>query len=425
MIDLLATALAAPVPSHAQRRAILLALGERLAAQRDELAAAITASTGKPVALARGEVDRAIITVRGSAAAIELLAPRRIELGADAGADAEIHRVALGPVLAVTPFNFPLNLALHKLAPAIAAGCPSIHKPSPKAPGVAELLDAMLAGCGSPAGFTQVARLADAEVAGLIADPRLALLSFTGSASVGRRLQAATVAARVILELGGNAALIWHRVADAEAAAARAAFGACAQAGQSCISVQRIFVPDDRPEWVEALVRAFRSVSVGDPDDGRTVCGPVIDLAAKQRIVALLDSYRAAGGRVLCGGTWDGLTLAPTLIDGVDAAHPAVRTCEAFAPLATVHRYRDLDQAFAWADDTPFGLQAGLYSDDQDAIARAFARLRVGTLVVGDIPTRRDDRLPYGGFRDSGCGREGTLASVLDYSEAKVLLRVR
>jgi acyl-CoA reductase-like NAD-dependent aldehyde dehydrogenase len=420
-MELLARAATAPSPSLAERERLLLAWAGWLAGDSEGMALAITAATAKPVQLARGEVARALATLRGTAAACARLAPQPVDLGD--GARATIHRVPLGPALAVTPFNFPLNLALHKLAPAIAAGCPVILKPSPKAPGIAERFLAGLDAAGIPPGLVQLANLDDAAVAGLCADPRLALLSFTGSAPVGRALQRLAWRARSVLELGGNAALVWHRVRDVPAAAARAAFGACAQAGQTCVSVQRIFVPADRPEWVDALVGAFRGLPSGDPFDPRTVNGPVIDAAAKERIAAALAGYGALGGRVLAGGAWDGLVLAPTLVDGLAPDAPGVADQELFAPIATLHRYRDLDEALAAVDATPFGLQAGLYSDDEAAIARAFARLRVGSLVIDDLPGRRDDRLPYGGMKESGCGREGTMEALLDYTQPKVLFR--
>ncbi len=188
-----------------------------------------------------------------------------------------------------------------------------------------------------------------------------------------------------------------------------------------CISVQRILYPIEDSWWPAALAEAFKAVPSGDPWQDATVCGPVINAEAKARISRLVDGYRAAGGRVLSGASWDGLVMAPTLIAGVDAAHPLVRETEAFAPLATLHPYRGLEQALAIADDTPFGLQAGILTDDSRAVSAAFRRLRVGTLVVGDVPSRRDDRLPYGGVKDSGVGREGANATLFDYAQERVL----
>jgi acyl-CoA reductase-like NAD-dependent aldehyde dehydrogenase len=331
--------------------------------------------------------------------------------------------VPLGPVLAVTPFNFPFNLAMHKLAPAIAAGCPVIWKPSPLAPGVAELVLTQLANADAPEGLVQLAHLGNDAVAAMVQDERLAVLSFTGSAAVGHHLQRLATRARVLLELGGNAAVILHQLADPTAVAQQVALGACAHAGQVCISIQRIFVPVERPEWKAALVDAFRAFPTGDPALEATLCGPVINAAAKERILALITRYLAQGGNILCGGTWDGLTLAPTLIDGLPAIAPGVYDTEAFAPLATIHEYGDVDGAIHLAELSPFGLQCGLFTRDAQVIHRAFAAINVGTLVIDGIPSRRDDRLPYGGMKDSGCGREGTLTGVLDYTQPKVLWR--
>ncbi len=424
MPDPLTTALALvdPLP-RGERRSLLVRWADRLQLHAEAMAQAITGATRKPIRLARTEVERAITTIRGTIEAMELVAPRAV--GLDANGAAEIHRVPLGPVLAVTPFNFPLNLAVHKLAPAIAAGCPVLWKPSPQAPGVAERALGLLTDAGCPEGFIQVVHLDDAAVAALVQDERLALLSFTGSDRVGRLLQKLTTHARVQLELGGNAAVILHQVDDIAAVARAVALGACAHAGQVCISVQRIFVPENRPEWKAALVEAFRALPSGDPADERTICGPVISAAAKERISALLERYRAQRGEVLCGGTWDGLVLAPTLIDNLPAVAPGVYDTEAFAPLATIHSYGDVAGAIHLAELSPFGLQAGIYTRDESVISRAFAGLNVGTLVVNDIPSRRDDRLPYGGMKASGCGREGTLETVLEYTQPKVLWRTR
>jgi acyl-CoA reductase-like NAD-dependent aldehyde dehydrogenase len=420
-MDHLAALMRAEPPPLAERRAVLERFAAALERRAEEMAQLIMRATRKPISASRGEVARGIGTIRGTAAACARLEPERVELGG--AASAMITRVPLGPVLAVTPFNFPLNLALHKLCPAFAAGCATLWKPSPQAPGVAELARALLIEAGCPEAMLVLAPLSNDEVAATCADPRLAVLSFTGSVPVGRKLQALAARAKVILELGGNAAAILHRPREVNAAARSVANAATGHAGQVCISVQRIFYPAERREWRDALVEAFRAVPTGDPARNETVCGPVISPEAKTRIEGVLEGYRAAGGHALCGGEWNGLTLAPTLVEGVPAAHPLVRDTEIFAPIATLHPCRDLDEMLALADDTPFGLQAGLFSDDEAAIGRALARLRVGTLVVNDAPNRRDDRLPYGGTRDSGVGREGTFDAIMDYSEPRVAYR--
>ncbi len=422
MADLLATAqaLVDPLPPG-ERRSLLVRWADRIERQQEALARLITTATGKPIRLSRNEVDRGIITIRGTVAAMERLAPQAVSL--DAAGIAEIHHVPLGPVLAITPFNFPLNLALHKLAPAIAAGCPVIWKPSPQAPGVAEFVLELLTNADAPEGLVQLAHLSNDQVATLVQDERLAVLSFTGSQTVGHHLQKLATRAKVLLELGGNAAVILHQLEDPAAVARQIALGACAHAGQVCISVQRIFVPVDHPEWTAALVAAFRALPSGDPLLDATLNGPVISDAAKQGISALLARYAAQGGQTLCGGTWDERVLAPTLIGNLPAIAPGVYDTEAFAPLATIHEYGDVDGAIHLAELTPFGLQGGLYTKDEAIIRKAFAAINVGTLVINDVPTRRDDRLPYGGMKNSGNGREGTLDTVLDYTQPKVLWR--
>ncbi len=424
MPDLLATALArvGPLPPG-ERRSLLVRWADRLQLHGEEMARTITTATGKPITLSRMEVERGLATIRGTAEAMDQLMPHALTL--DAAGSAEIHRVPLGPVLAVTPFNFPLNLALHKLAPALAAGCPVVWKPSPRAAGVAELALRLLSHADCPDGLVQIAHISDGEVAELVQDERLAMLSFTGSASVGRQLQRLCTRAQVMLELGGNAAVILHQVDDITAVARAIAIGACAHAGQVCISVQRIFLPVERPDWKIDLVNAFRAVPSGDPWAEATLNGPVVSPLAKERISDLLARYQAQNGKLLTGGTWDGLVLAPTLIDGLPAIAPGVYDTEAFAPLATIHEYGDINSAIHLAELTPFGLQCGLYSNDPAVIRSAFGTIEVGTLVVNDVPTRRDDRLPYGGMKDSGTGREGTLETLLAYTQPKVLWRTR
>ena len=422
LADLLATAqaLVDPLPVG-ERRSLLVRWADRIERQHEAIARMITQATGKPIRLSRAEVDRGIITIRGTVTAMERLAPQVVSL--DSSGSAEIHHVPLGPVLAITPFNFPLNLALHKLAPAIAAGCPVIWKPSPQAPGVAEMLVTLLMNADAPEGLVQIAHLSNDHVAVMVRDERLAVLSFTGSQAVGHHLQEIATRAKVLLELGGNAAVILHQLNDPAVVARHIALGACAHAGQVCISVQRIFVPVEHPEWTAALIAAFRALPSGDPNLDTTLNGPVISDVAKERISALLTRYAVQGGTTLCGGTWDDRVLAPTLIGNLPAIAPGVYDTEAFAPLATIHEYGDIDGAIHLAELTPFGLQCGLYTHDEAVIRKAFAAINVGTLVINDVPTRRDDRLPYGGMKASGTGREGTLDTVLDYTQPKVLWR--
>ena len=404
-----------------ERAGLLTRWAERLRRDQEALARTITAATAKPLRLARTEVERGVALLHATAEELPRLAPRSVNLGDDG--TAEVHRLPAGPVLAITPFNFPLNLALHKIAPALLAGCPVLWKPSPKAPGVAEAVLAHLLHAGADAGVVQLVSATNSGVLALAADPRLAVLSFTGSAEVGRALQAVALRARVVLELGGNAAVIVHRSSQPDDVARRIAQGACAHAGQVCISVQRILVPADQPAWRTALIAAFNQVPTGDPWADATLCGPLIDDAAVERVRGEIAGAVARGGTVLCGGTFSGRTLAPTLIAGLPASDPAVRDREVFAPIAYLLPYASIDEALTIADDTPFGLNAGIFTDDEAVIRAAFARVQVGTLVVNDVPTRRDDRLPYGGVKDSGSGREGSFVALDTYLTDKVLWR--
>ncbi len=412
-----------------ERAGLLTRWAERLHRDHESLARIITGATGKPLRLARHEVERSVALLHATAAELPRLAPRPLELGE--GGSAEWHRLPCGPVLAITPFNFPLSLALHKIAPALLAGCPVIWKPSPKAAGVAEAALAHLHHAGGETALVQLAQISDAEVAAMVADERLGVLSFTGSATVGRALQQHARQARVVLELGGNAAVIIHQASAAvdlvtserQEVAQRVAWGACANAGQICISVQRILIPAADPHWRSALIAAFAAVPTGDPWAETTVCGPLIDDAAVTRVTAELAGVVARGGRILTGGTFTGRTLAPTLIEGLPAADPAVRDREVFAPIAYLLPYTTVDQALTLVDDTPFGLNAGLFTTDEAVISAAFARLHVGTLVINDVPTKRDDRLPYGGFKGSGQGREGAFVALDTYLVDKVLWR--
>jgi acyl-CoA reductase-like NAD-dependent aldehyde dehydrogenase len=285
------------------------------------------------------------------------------------------------------------------------------------------MLVTLLMNADAPEGLVQIAHLSNDHVAAMVRDERLAVLSFTGSQAVGHHLQEIATRAKVLLELGGNAAVILHQLDDPAVVARHIALGACAHAGQVCISVQRIFVPVEHPEWTTALIAAFRALPSGDPNLDTTLNGPVISDVAKERISALLTRYAVQGGTTLCGGTWDDRVLAPTLIGNLPAIAPGVYDTEAFAPLATIHEYGDIDGAIHLAELTPFGLQCGLYTHDEAVIRKAFAAINVGTLVINDVPTRRDDRLPYGGMKASGTGREGTLDTVLDYTQPKVLWR--
>ncbi len=424
-----AAAKAAPATAAlpAERRAAILeAARTDLLSRKEEVARAIVDEAGKPLALARGEVDRAGDTLLAAAHVArfpEIVARDLGGFASGAGRIALTKRVPLGPVLAITPFNFPLNLVAHKLAPAVAAGCPVVLKPASQTPTAALLLAASLQRAGLPDGALSVvpSRASDAEA--LATDPRFALLTFTGSAEVGFALRRKAWDRRVALELGGNAAVIvepdWHDLADAARRIANAAF---AWAGQSCISVQRVFVHRDvAPRLRDLLVAAAESFPKGDPSQPATLCGPMIDTANRERVLGWFAAGTAAGGALLAGGTAEGTLVAPTLLEDVPDDEPVVAG-ELFGPGAVLSTYATFDEALERANASRYGLQAGVFSHDVGKVRKAWETLEVGAVIQGDVPTWRSDPMPYGGVKASGVGREGPASAFLEMTEERMLV---
>lgn len=424
-----AAAKAAPAVAGlgAERRATILeAARADLLGRREEVALAIVEEAGKPLSLARGEVDRAGDTLLAAAHVArfpELVARDLSGFGSGAGRIALTKRVPLGPVLAITPFNFPLNLVAHKLAPAIAAGCPVVLKPASQTPSAALHLAASLQRAGLPDGALSVvpSRASDAEA--LATDPRFALLTFTGSAEVGFSLRKKAWDRRVALELGGNAAVIvepdWHDLPDV---ARRIAAAAYAWAGQSCISVQRVLVHREIAALMrDLLVEATEAFPKGDPSLPSTLCGPMIDTANRDRVVEWVASATAAGGTLLSGGVAEGSMVRPTLLEGVPDDQPIVAG-ELFGPGAVLSTYASFDEALARANASRYGLQAGVFSHDVGKVRRAWETLEVGAVIQGDVPTWRSDPMPYGGVKASGTGREGPASAFLEMTEERMLV---
>jgi acyl-CoA reductase-like NAD-dependent aldehyde dehydrogenase len=333
-------------------------------------------------------------------------------------------RVPAGPVLAISPFNFPLNLVAHKLAPALACGCPVVLKPPPQAP----LTSLLLAGCirdaGAPDDAVQVLPCDLAVAEGLVRDDRFATLSFTGSAKVGWHLKSVAGKKRVLLELGGNAAVLVHDDAPVDWACGRVVTGAFGYAGQVCIKVQRLYVQRSIADaFMETLVERSRAVEPLPPLDPKALCGPMIDEGNARRVQSWVDEATAAGARLLCGGRREGNRVWPTVLalDG-DGRGLKVVDEEVFGPVLTVHRYDTWSDALAMADGGRYGLQAGVFTDSRTRVAEAFASLHVGGLVVNDVPTFRVDSMPYGGTRDSGLGREGVRFAIEEMTERKLLV---
>ncbi len=410
----------------AERAAILERAAALIGERREELALAVSEEAGKPIALARVEADRCRDTFTESlhvARHPEVVARDLGGYPSGAGRLALIRRVPVGPVLAITPFNFPLNLVAHKLAPAVAAGCPVVLKPATQTPSPALMLAAILEEAGLPAGALSVlpSRAADAQK--LAVDDRFGLLTFTGSMDVGWKLKELAWRRRAALEMGGNAAVVVEPdVDDLEAVARRIAGAAYGYAGQSCISVQRILVQEDiYLQMREALVAATGAVAWGDPADEATVCGPLIDEPNVVRVDGWIRMGVEAGGRLLAGGRREGSVIVPTLLEEVPGDQPVVAD-EVFGPVAVLFAYEDFGQALCMVNDSRYGLQAGIFTRDVSKVQRAWEEIEAGGIVHGDVPTWRTDPMPYGGVKASGVGREGPLWAYREMTEERLLV---
>ncbi|HUB07257.1 MAG TPA: aldehyde dehydrogenase family protein [Myxococcales bacterium] len=408
-----------------RRRAVCQGIADRLQARAAELARVIALEAGKPIAAARAEVARAATTFALAAGEVayfggEIL-PGDLDEAA-AGYRVLARRVPDGPVVGISPFNFPLNLAAHKVAPALAVGAPIVLKPPPQAPSAALLLGQIAREAGAAPAALSVLPCENAVAERLATDDRVRVLSFTGSARVGWELKRKAARARTLLELGGNAGVLVAEDADLPWAVERCATGAFVYAGQVCISVQRIFVQRQvHQRFLDGLVARAEALQPGDPLEERTVVGPLIDEAAAVRVESWLEEARAGGARVLCGGRRRGALLEPAVI--VDAPRSAKIVCEeAFGPVVVVEPYDAFEAALAALDEGPYGLQAGLFTYDLRRVRAAADALTVGGLVVNDAPTFRVDSMPYGGRKASGLGREGIRCAMAEMSDYQVVV---
>ncbi|HTO73799.1 MAG TPA: aldehyde dehydrogenase family protein [Gemmatimonadales bacterium] len=413
------------MPRHA-RRDLLVKIASALEARRAELGAAIAVSCGKPITQALGEVDRAVITFSLAADETRRMAGEVVPLDVDSravGMDGLVERFPIGPVSAISPFNFPLNLLVHKVAPAIAVGTSLVVKPPPQCPQLAFLLGALMAECGLPAGAYNVLHLTLPLAEQLAVDPRFKLLTFTGSPTVGWHLKNVAGRKKVVLELGGNAAAVVHEDAgDFDWVASRLATGAFAYAGQVCIKVQRLLVHQPIAQaFTEKFVAATRALAVGNPLDPATVVGPVIDQAAADRIESWIDEAIASGAKALIRGTRNGSLLSPTVLTDVPAT-AKVSCREVFGPVAVIQPYREWSEAMAIVNNSEFGLQAGVFTHHVNRIWEAFRTLEVGGVIANDFPTLRVDNFPYGGVKNSGFGREGVRYAMEDMTEQRMLV---
>jgi acyl-CoA reductase-like NAD-dependent aldehyde dehydrogenase len=407
-----------------KRSAVLESVAASVAQRRDELATTIALEAGKPIKLARLEVDRAAFVLRVGAEEARRIGGEILPLDwlpGTEGREALIRRVPLGPVAGITPFNFPLLLVAHKAAPAVAAGDPLILRPGPRTPVSALKLGQMMLDAGWPREALAVFPCTNDDTARLVEDERIKLLTFTGSAAVGWALKQRAGRKRVTLELGGNAAVIVHADADVGYAAERVAAAGFAYAGQSCISAQRIYVHQAIYDaFAAALAARATALTTGDPLDESRDVGPVIDDAAADRIGEWIEEARAAGARILAGGRRQGSVWEPTVLEG---APPSARVnCrEVFAPLVSLLRYERADEAIAAANDSEFGLQAGIFTHDQRVIDAAVDGIDAGGIVVNDSSTFRVDHMPYGGVKQSGFGREGVRYAIEEMTEMKLV----
>ncbi len=408
-----------------ERGAILRNISAGIKARREELGKIMAREAGKPIRDALIEVDRAVITFRLGAEEAERMVGETIPLDlmpASKGRVGITRRFPIGPIAAISPFNFPLNLAAHKLSPAIASGNTIVLKPPSKDPLTMLTVAEIIEEAGPPAGSVSILPMTRELGDKMVADERFKLLTFTGSPSVGWRMKERAGKKKVVLELGGNAGVIVDKSADLDWAVRRLLVGAFTYAGQVCISVQRMFVHEDIwDELMKRFVEAAKSIKVGDPLDPETELGPMVDSAAAERTQRWVDEAVAMGGKVLLGGKADGNFFPPTILTDVP---PQAQVCsnEAFAPLAVAFRFKDFGDAIKQVNDSMFGLQTGVFTNDLANSWRAFNELEVGGVIVNDVPTYRIDHMPYGGVKDSGLGREGLRWAIEDMTEVRIMV---
>jgi len=413
------------MPAHDRAR-MLRRISAIMAERKQELGEIIRDEAGKPITLALREVDRAVSTFALAADEALRIDGSCLQLdntAVGAGRTGLYRRFPLGPILGITPFNFPLNLVCHKVAPAIAAGNSIVIKPSSQTPMSSLTLQQIAADAGLPAGVLNVVPCPSSVAGKFVGDPRIKMLTFTGSAEVGWGLKQRAAKARVTLELGGNAATIVEPDCDLMDAARRLAVGAFSNAGQICISVQRIYVHESVfAAFMELFLQIIdHEIKYGDPADTDVICGPMIDTANADRIEEWIKEAREGGTKVHRFGKRKGNVVPPTVLTRVD---PRLRICdcEAFAPVAIVDSYKSFDEAIAKVNDSKYGLQAGIFTSDIGKLMKAFRKLEVGGIIHNDTSNYRSDPMPYGGTKDSGLGREGLRYAVEEMTEPKLLI---
>jgi len=424
-LDAAEAAMAAPLPAH-ERAAILDRVAALLAERADEAARTLSAEAGKPMKAARVEAARAVSTFTMAAVEARKLAGDAVPMDASPAGTGKIAltlRMPIGIVAAISPFNFPLNLVAHKIAPALAAGCAVVLKPAEKTPLSALFLAELETEAGAPPGWLNVV-CGPARVIGdvLVEDERVRLITFTGSGPVGWGLRERAARKRVNLELGNATPVIVAADADLDDTATRLAANAFSFAGQSCISVQRIYVERSAyDDFLERFVPRVEALVVGDPADEDTDVGPVIAPSERDRIIDWIDEARTAGAEILTGGKLEGELISPTVIAG--ASPDAKVSCdEVFGPVCTITPFDTFNEAIALANGTRFGLQAGIFTKDLSRALRAVRELEFGGVTVNEAPTFRADQMPYGGVKDSGNTREGPAYAIREMTEERLVV---
>jgi len=408
-----------------ERQRVLRRVAENIGDRKEEFARTIAQEAGKPIKAARTEVERAVFTFTVAAEESTRIYGEYIPLDWQeftAGRWAITRRFPLGPIAGITPFNFPLNLVAHKVAPAIASGCSMVIKPAPQTPMSALLLAESIQQAGWPDGALNVLPLSNDDTSLLVTDDRLKMISFTGSATVGWDIKRRAGKKKVILELGGNGGVIIHKDADLSYAADRCVAGGFNYAGQTCISVQRILVERSvQGKFIELLLAGVRKLKVGDPLDESTDLGPLIRESDAIRAAEWIQEAVRGGARLLCGGQRKGPLLEPTVLSGT-RPDMKVNCQEIFAPVVTVEAYDDFNEALRQVNNSAYGLQAGIFTRDAKLLFNAFEDLDVGGVIAGDVPTFRIDHMPYGGVKDSGLGREGLRYAIEEMTEPKLMV---
>ena len=408
-----------------ERQRVLRRVAQSISERRDEFSRTLAQEAGKPIKLARIEVDRAVFIFNVAAEEATRIYGEYLPLDwqeSTAGRWGMVKRFPLGPVAGITPFNFPLNLVAHKVAPAIAAGCSMVLKPAPQTPLCALLLAECVQQAGWPDGGLNVLPLSNEDAGLLVTDDRIKLISFTGSVPVGWDIKRRAGKKKVALELGGNAGAIVHSDADLSYAAERCVSGGFAYAGQTCISVQRILVEESvYGKFTDLLVEGVKKLKAGDPLDESTDLGPLIRESDAIRVTQWVDEAVRSGARLVCGGTRKGSIVEPTVLTGTKP-EMKVNCQEIFGPVVTIEPYRAFDEALRRINSSNYGLQAGLFTRDAKLLFQAFDDLDVGALIAGDIPSFRIDQMPYGGVKDSGLGREGLRYAIEEMTEPKLLV---